>query len=248
MIEPSRTIPFDAVFNFRDLGGYRADGGRAVRWRRLFRADGLHRLLPEEAERIRELGIATVIDLRTAEEVATRGRFPDDIAGVDYHHLAMFDVEPEWPPEDDNPTYLADRYAEMLETGRTTVATSLRLLADEASYPLVFHCAAGKDRTGILAAVILGLLGVPEDVIAEDYALSHAAMEGLQQWVVANMPEVAEAQSAIPPSVFGADATTMTAFLDHLERAHGSIEALVRDLGVDDATIARVREALLTPA
>src|SRR5579883_1224338 len=148
---PDRTIAFQAVFNFRDLGGYPAGEGRTVRWRRLFRADGLHRVRTAEAARFRELGIATVVDLRTVEEVVERGRFPVEVAAVAYHHLPMFDVEPEWHSYEDveAPDYLANRYMEMLETGRRALGEVLGLLADPSSYPLVFHCAAGKDRTGI---------------------------------------------------------------------------------------------------
>jgi protein tyrosine/serine phosphatase len=241
--EPGRTIAFDAVFNFRDLGGYPARDGRRVRWRRLFRADGLHRLRPEESDRFRELGITTVIDLRSAEEVATRGRVPEP--DVVYHHLAMFDVEPDWPPDDDSPGYLADRYLEMVEEGRRTLAASLEVLSDEAAYPLVFHCAAGKDRTGILAAVVLALLGVPDDVIVQDYALSQEAMGRLGAWLRANMPDVADANSTLPSSVFGATVETMTVFLAHLQRAYGGAEGLVRELGVDPDLVRRLREHLL---
>ena len=246
MPEPSRTIAFDAVFNFRDLGGYPTADGSTVRWRRLFRADGLHRLLLEEADQVRALGITTVIDLRTPEEVSTRGRFPEAIADVAYHHLPMFDVEPDWPEDDDSPTYLADRYVEMLESGRASVATALGVLAQPEAYPLVFHCAAGKDRTGILAAVVLGLLGVPDDVIAEDYALSHGAMEVMSAWVSTNMPEFAAGATRYPPSVFGASAPTMDAFIAHVRRAFGGFEGLAADLGVGADVVEGLREQLLT--
>src|SRR5579859_6412456 len=152
---PDRSFPFEAVFNFRDLGGYATRDGRMVRWRTLFRADGLNRLTEEEAEQLRGLGIVTVIDLRTVEELA-RGRAPERLAGA-FHHLPMFDVVPDWSAEPDvaSPTFLADRYVEMLESGRDAVARALQVLADPSSLPAVFHCAAGKDRTGIVAAVVL---------------------------------------------------------------------------------------------
>jgi protein-tyrosine phosphatase len=246
---PERTIAFEAVFNFRDLGGYPAEPGRMVRWRRLFRADGLHRLRPEEGEQFRALGIATVIDLRTDEEVTQRGRFPTEVAHVDFHHLPMFDVEPDWHAAGDveAPDYMANRYVEMLETGQRSVAETLSLLAIPSSYPLVFHCAAGKDRTGITAAVVLALLGVQDELIADDYALSHEAMSRMNAWAEVHTPEVMERIAAYPPAVGGAQAGTMAHFLAQVRQRHGSVEGLARDIGVDAQTIDSVRHNLLVP-
>jgi len=245
---PERAIAFESVFNFRDLGGYPAVGGSMVGWRRLFRADGLHRLGREDGEQFRSLRIATVIDLRTDAEVVERGRFPADLAEVGYHHLPMFDVEPDWSLGDaEAPGFLADRYVDMLAAGRTTVATSLAMLARSASYPLVFHCAAGKDRTGILAAVVLGLLGVPDDVIVEDYAVSHEAMAKMVTWMAANQPGLALDPSRYPSSIIEARPETMARFLAHVRQSHGSIDGLARDLGVEQGAIDAIRDILLEP-
>lgn len=246
---PERTIAFEAVFNFRDLGGYPAGEGRAVGWRRLFRADGLHRLRAEEGEQFRELGISTVIDLRTDREVEVRGRFPTEVAHVAYHHLPMFDVEPDWHAYDDleSADYLANRYEEMLHTGREAVRETLQILSRPEAYPVVFHCAAGKDRTGITAAVVLGLLGVPDEVIADDYALSHEAMARMNAWAEVHTPEVMERIAAYPPAVGGAVPETMTRFLGRIRERHGTVEGLVGDLGVGDGVIAAIRDNLLTP-
>src|SRR5260370_41599244 len=98
LADPTRKLPLAGCVNFRDLGGYpTADGGRG-RWRRLFRADGLTRLDDRDCALLGELGLATVIDLRTVGEVENRGRFPQDSVAVQYHHLPLTDVLP--PPED----------------------------------------------------------------------------------------------------------------------------------------------------
>jgi len=249
--EPERTVAFEAVFNFRDLGGYPAGEGRSVRWRRLFRADGLQRLRPEEGRQFRSLGIATVVDLRTPQEADDSGRFPAEVAEVEYHHWPMFDVVPDWSEagDVDSPGFLADRYVEMLEHGRETVAGTLNLLSRSTAYPLVFHCAAGKDRTGILAALVLGLLGVPDEVIVDDYALSHEAMARMGAWVRENMPEVAERASrqAYPASVAEAKPETMVRFLAHLRANHGTLGGLAADLGVGAEVIEAMQANLLVP-
>ena len=246
--DPERAFAFEAVFNFRDLGGYPTVDGRTTRWRRLFRADGLNRLRDHEGEQVQALGIKTVIDLRTPDEAASHGRFPPAVASVDYRHLPVFDVQPDWAgfEEPDAPGFLADRYVEMLETGRASVASALRILGDADSYPLVFHCAAGKDRTGILAAVVLGLLGVPDEVIIDDYALSHEATMRMFAWVKANGRDVDAGYQPPPSSVIAALPDTMARFLAHLRQTHGGAAGLAADLGVDRAVLERIRAQLLS--
>jgi protein-tyrosine phosphatase len=242
---PERSIPFESVFNFRDLGGYRAAGGRSVRWRRLFRADGLHRLTEAEADLVAHLGLSTVVDLRTPEET-TRGRFPESLGPIRYHHLPMFDVIPDWSqlPDVQSPWFMANRYAEMLDTGRDALAGVLVLLADPDAYPLVFHCAAGKDRTGIVAAVVLELLGVDRATVVADYALSHAAMARLEAWIAERHPDWARSDTR-PPAVIEARPETMEQFLSVVDERFGSVEGLVADLGVAGGVIESLRANLL---
>jgi protein-tyrosine phosphatase len=245
MSAPERLIAFDTVFNFRDLGGYPAGGGRRVRWRRLFRADGLNRLRPADAERFAALGIATVVDLRTPTE-AEASRFDLGDGGVVYHHLPMFDVMPDWDAGDpDADGYLAERYVDMLVTGEAALVATLELLADEASYPLVFHCAAGKDRTGIVAAITLSLLGVPDEVIIADYAASHEAMERLMGWAREQPGAFTRPAHPVPSAAVAAHPTTMTRFLELIRARDGSVEGLVARLGVDATVSERLRSLLL---
>jgi protein-tyrosine phosphatase len=181
-----RVVPFSTVFNFRDLGGYRTADGRTVRWRRLFRADGLFRLTEDDLTGFAALGIRTVLDLRRPDELAADGRIADEL-GIDYRHVNL-NVNP-WPPTELTPEqlpgYLAERYMimaeEALESG-APMGTALRLIAEAQAAPLVFHCAAGKDRTGVLAALTLALLGVPDDDIADDYALSGESERRYYAW------------------------------------------------------------------
>src|SRR5439155_9395235 len=169
-----RTLAFSTVFNFRDLGGLVGVHGRAVRHGRLYRSDGLHRLAGDDLTDFAELGIRTVLDLRRPDELEAEGRIVDSPDRT-YHHV-NFQSEV-WPEADltpeDMPRFLADRYGEMADAalnGDVPVGYCLRLIADAQALPLVFHCAAGKDRTGVLAALTLSLLGVDDDDVAFDYA------------------------------------------------------------------------------
>jgi protein-tyrosine phosphatase len=245
---PDRHVVLTRVFNFRDLGGYPTADGRMVRWRTLYRADGLHRLTDTDVEVVRGLGLRTVVDLRTAGEVDNHGRFPVEHLPVAYHHLPV--IEEIWPIEGVRDTvapheYLTERYLEMLDTGGCAIARTLGLLADGRHAPLVFHCAAGKDRTGVLSAVVLGLLGVPDEEIAHDYGLSLPAMARLSEWVRAAYPEAATAMEDQPAVFFDAPSPAVHGFLDGLRGRFGSFEGYVEAIGVDPATVGRVRARLL---
>ena len=242
--ELDRHLTLEGCFNFRDLGGYAAAGGRRVRWRRLFRADGLHRLSPADLTVLSRLGLATVVDLRTPREVHERGRIEWPAAGLAYHHLPMLDVLPEadefsgWV----EPGYVAARYADMLRHGREAVARAVEVLAEPSAQPAVFHCAAGKDRTGILAALVLGLLGVADEDIVADYALSRGAMGRMVEWIRRQYPDVdLERTSA---AMVAAEPDTMVRFLAAFRADHRSFDDYAADLGLSPA-VERLRRSLL---
>jgi protein tyrosine/serine phosphatase len=244
-----RRLELEGAWNFRDLGGYPGHEGRQVRWRRLFRADGLDRLTTADLVHIEQLRLRTVIDLRTGDEVA-RGRLASSAGAVDWYHLPMLDVLP--PPEHYgtwiDPSVKAEQYLGMVSSAPATVAGFLRLACDPASYPLVFHCFAGKDRTGILTALVLGLLGVADDDIAADYALSGPAMPRLLEWLRANSEESAERLREEPnvAVIMAAEPATMSEFLRRFRHVHGSFEAYAAAVGYPDAA-SRLAEILLEP-
>ena len=178
--------------NFRDLGGYRTGDGLQVGWRRLFRADGLHKLTGADRAQLIGLGVATVIDLRTVDEAEQRGRFPVAEVPVRYVDLPLFDVLPttEEMPSWREASYVAARYGLMVADGAPALTGAFAALASADSLPAVFHCSAGKDRTGVLSALILAFLGVPDETIVEDYALSGPAMERLLRAAQGRVPRL----------------------------------------------------------
>jgi protein tyrosine/serine phosphatase len=244
-----RDIDLADVYNLRDLGGYRTADGRRTRWRRLFRGAGLHRLAGADLAQVGELGLRTVIDLRTAEEIAAVGGYP--AAGVDAHHLPMITgqwdhstIDESAPPE----RYLVQRYVEMLEVGRPAIATSFALLAEPGALPAVFYCAAGKDRTGVLAALILDAIGVGEDEIVADYHRSKAQVERIV--ARARAAGAAEADSPMlsqPAAVMAAPPEAMALLLAALRARHGSAAGYLHEIGVDAETIGAVAANLLEP-
>lgn len=247
---PDRLLALEGVHNFRDLGGYRTADGRETRWQTLYRADGLSRLTPADVRSLRPVGLRTVIDLRTDGELRARGTFPVDAYPVTFHHLPVVDVtwEADAPGADprDPSAFLFHQYQSILTYGEPLFARAFHLLGLPGALPAVFHCAAGKDRTGILAALLLASLGVPHDVVAEDYGLSRGAMERTRRWAEINRPDMAAAWDDVPAHHFGAEPESMARLLALLTERHGSVRQYIVSIGVPNALLAHLESALLT--
>ncbi len=243
---PSRTLAFEGCVNFRDLGGYRTVDGRTVAWRRLFRADGLNKLTEADRDQLVGLGLATVIDLRTVDEAEQRGRFPVDQVPVRYVDLPLTDVLPATAelPEWKEATYVASRYAAMVTEGGPALASAIEVLASSGSLPAVVHCSAGKDRTGVVSALVLAFLGVPDETIVDDYALSAASMERLLERLKAEYPDSVDEVVRFAPAILHVVPETMEEFLASLRSEYGTYDELAGSLGVTGA-MDRLRDTLL---
>jgi protein-tyrosine phosphatase len=134
----------------------------------------------------------------------------------------------------------------MVAEGGRAFAAALSHLAGPGALPAIFHCAAGKDRTGVLAALLLAAIGVDDEVVAADYALTAAAMARMRQWYAVNQPEVAARMDEVPSVFFAARPEAMLRTLDLVRSAHGSIAGYLAEYGVDPATIDGLADALTT--
>ena len=246
---PRRLIGLEAVHNFRDLGGYPTADGRVTKWRTLFRSDGLYRLRgADDVSRVRQLGLRSVIDLRTEREQREQGIFPTDDIEVAFHHLSIVDVtwsDTKTPEFDDEVEFLVWGYRDMLDIGSPRFADAMNVLSQTDSVPAVFHCAAGKDRTGVLAALLLSSLGVDDAHICADYGLTQDAMRRTVEWSRVHRPELAERYANIPQAYLAADPRAMQIILAELAQQHGSVRNYVREIGVADATINGLEGLLL---
>ena len=245
-----RQIEFENVINFRDIGGYRTRDGRTVAWRRVFRSGELRSMTAGDLSKLREeLGLAAVIDLRSEFEVKQRGLGLLEGADIKYCNIAFM--------TDDDPGANASRYAHCTNMGEfylemarqkdygKRITEALEVIAAPENHPLVFHCAVGKDRTGMLAAVLLSLLGVAEKDIIEDYALSEPYMDELLARLK-NNPQKNDPPLDIPEYFWKASPESMGLFLDSLRRDYGSIEGYLEFMGSEPSLIERLEKVLLT--
>jgi protein tyrosine/serine phosphatase len=232
--EIERHIALENALNFRDVGGYRTADGHRVRWRRMFRAGGLSDLTPADLAVLRDLG--------TAEWES--GRFPVDDHPVTFHHLPLVEEILDPTRYSVPEGMLAARYQEIAQIGSSYIAQAISIVADADTHPIVVHCLAGKDRTGVVVALVLGLLGVPDETVAEDYALSNLAMAALRQR--AEVAGVVERRSPeISDEVFSAKPSNIAALFAALRDEHGSLEDYVISAGMKPAAIESLRAGLL---
>ncbi|MEU4212385.1 tyrosine-protein phosphatase [Streptomyces sp. NPDC026206] len=240
-----RHIAFERLHNFRDLGGYRTADGRTVRWGRLFRSDSLGKLQGQDRDRFLALGIRTVIDLRYPWEIERSGRVPHH-QGLAYHNLSTehrpYDqagLDPDVEPA----RFLADKYSEVAHDGVKELRRALEIIAEDTA-PLVFHCHSGKDRTGLLAMLVLALIGVHQDDIVADFTLTGLATERLVAEWHADHPDL----TLKWPAYGRAPAGIMRLFLADVITRYGSVHGYAAErLGVDDDLVAALRRQLLQP-
>jgi protein-tyrosine phosphatase len=245
-----RLVRFDACFNFRDLGGYDTDDGRRVRWRTLYRADTLHRLDGEDLDVFLELGLRSIIDLRSEHELEEHGRFRHADGALIVHHVPIIDVVggPQrpiqaWP--DAQPRPAGDGYISMADEGRRAIGDAVGLLADPGALPAVFHCTAGKDRTGILAAIVLGAIGVRDDDIVHDYMMTGESRAARSAYLQVHEPDYYEFLAGLPATVREMHPEAIPTLLAWIRAEHGSVPAFLLASGVAEDTLAALRENLL---
>lgn len=241
-----RHVELEGAWNFRDLGGIRARNGRRIREGLVFRADALHRLTPNDQRALGALGIGRVFDLRSERELAQDGI--GEFAAADDRHrhtplvavtLSPFDPSIDWKSLD-----LSSRYAQMLAEGGAVVAQVLASLGEQNAAPTVFHCTAGKDRTGVLAALLLLALGVERDLVVEDYAqseafLAHLLSDRREALIESGLDIEAVAYLTTSPP------ERMAATLEYLDSELGGAEAYLDSVGVLAKHRAALRERLL---
>jgi protein-tyrosine phosphatase len=248
--EGVRRVALDGPANFRDLGGYRA-GSRRLRRGRVFRSDSLSRMSAADvAHVVDELGVATVVDLRAGHEVETYGHGLLESAGVAVHHVPITDeTRPERierPADAPDPSTLTldQIYVLMLDRYAGRFAGVLRVLADETRHPIVFHCAAGKDRTGLVAALLLSLLGVDDETIAADYALTSEHIDELLERH-RSQAEASGTAVEVSDAFLAAEVQVMRNLLAELHARYGTAEAYLVSNGLEPDAIATLRAALL---
>lgn len=251
----SRVLPLKGGQNFRDLGGYRTRDGRMVRWGVLFRSGAMNRLTPADFTQLGKLGIRTVCDFRSSDErSAAPVRWPGnvtpqvladdykmDMAGLDFSKAAS------WTGKQARET-MAATYPRLLDTFNGQYRRMFaQLLAG--NVPLAFNCSAGKDRTGVAAALVLTALDVPRQTVIEDYLLSNRYFDAKK--AIANDETAHKVWSTLPPEVskalMGVDRSYIESVFRVIDAHPGGVKGYLKDrMGLGIAELARLRQLYTT--
>ena len=240
-----RHFPLRGAENFRDLGGYETTDGRRLRWRQVFRSGRIGGLTSEDVAQLAPLQLATLIDLRTSAEVARSGAGPL-AAQARWTHRSLLTPSLTLRP--------SLNYAEWAVHASAPIADVLRLMSGEQDpFPLVFFCSAGKDRTGVIAALLLTALGVPQAQIVDDYALTRRyfspiaspSEESARRWQRRMSRLFPDISRTLAQRILDADPATMTRFLSDLTHRYGSPLGYLDTIGIDEARRAVLRARLL---
>lgn len=245
--EPSRHLTLEGVDNIRDLGGLHLADGRRTRFGLLLRSSAVHEVTGADAMQLaRQRGVRLVIDLRSPAEIDRTGR------GLISRHIAAYVNLPILASGELSARTLVDashgsmlgHYLAYLENSHAQFVFAVRLLANSAHLPALFHCAAGKDRTGTLAALLLDALGVKHDEIIADYALTRERMPSLIERLRRDAFH-RRTLDKVPAYALDADPATMAELLNHLRHYHGGAAAWLQAHGLEVDVIDKLRNSLL---
>ncbi len=247
----SRFLHWEACINTRELGGYPTHSGKQIRWKTLIRSDDTCLLTPTGQQALLDYGVRTVIDLRFAYELKMNpSPFADhtlkkETAPVDYINIPL-DVDQDliWSDLASPAEMMSDLYIRILEKNRGHVAAVLTAIACARPGCVLFHCHAGQDRTGLIAALILASAGAPEEHIVEDYALSHSLIEQRRERILADPALTPERRRSLRVLITALP-ETMQRTLQYLDQQYRGAKGYIQTTPLLPADLDRLKERLI---
>lgn len=244
-------MPIQGALNFREVAGLPAEGGRRIAAGRLFRSDTLQFMTAEDVSwLVDDVGLRSIIDLRLDYELEVEGYGLPGSSVVTHHHLP-FRVDGTQGTQDATPILQADdpmvpHYLGYLRTMPQSAAGIIRVIGSSEGVPVLIHCAAGKDRTGVAIALVLSVAGVPAEEIAREYGLN-ADRVALVMDQLRSMESYGDSIDRLPPQAHLTDPDYMRRFLAAVDEIHGGVVPFLRAQGVTDDELQAVRDALTEP-
>lgn len=229
-----RRFNFKNVFNCRELGGYCTPDG-LTKDAVFLRSDNTTGLTDKEIQQLKDYGLSTVIDLRHKPEISEEPDPFESDGDIDYQNIAVTDYA-SFTTEDLNEILLSDLYITMSEN-KQFIRSVFESLA-KAQGTVLFHCAAGKDRTGLISALLLKLMGVSDSDVVADYQVSNT-------YLIEKYKDMKENPSLRYVNLYDSKPETMFTFLNYLEKRYGSIENYFRDKELSSETLSQIRSKFI---
>lgn len=248
--QPDRTLNWDACYNARDIGGFPLAGGGETRWRAVVRTDNHFFLTVQGQEALRAYGISTIVDLRMPHELEVNpnpfaARQGEPEAPRYLHHTIMDQEDQDARAALDAADSMLAEYIIIIERNKPRIAAAMKAVASGLERGgVVVHCFGGKDRTGIIVALLLSLVGVPRHLIVEDYALSSANLEPIHlNWLEEQARTLGYPVER--PRWMGSLPETMQGTLEYIDGSYGSVAAFLMSIGVTEDDMDRIRRHLI---
>ena len=250
-----RRVPMEGTLNFRDLGGYETADGRRVKWGRIFRSDGLARLTAPDHTLLKQMGIKLVCDFRAPSEVEkSPNKLPPDgsirtqglpVVSHEFDTVAIMERIKKGDTDWINESLMIDGYIRNIESYADVWGAVIKNLIDPQKRPLVFHCTAGKDRTGVCAALILLTLGVPAEVVIEDHQLSNIFLAPFLPKMTKYLQQFGVDIEEVMPYLV-APRAAIVAVIERIRTQYGTVDRYLNSKsGVDLRTLALIKKELL---
>lgn len=248
-----RYIDIPGAHNLRDLGGYVTEDGRELKWRKLFRGGIMSGIQMSAFEQMKSLQLCSICDFRTlAEQAASPDRwheleklkrFPLPIGEGRVDKLSTLTAS-SFKKGKDHHLYKANRSYVNHES--KTYKAFFDILLDESNYPILFHCTAGKDRTGFASIVLLSILGVDRNTILEDYLLTNKYTEKFIENNLASISKNLGIDAELLVTIFQAKEAYLEGAFDAIEKNYGSMDNYIENaLGIEEPEIEKLKYILL---
>lgn len=231
-------LPLKGSYNTRDLGGYATYDGTATRFNQFLRSDEVGYLDKDDISFLKEYGVKTVIDLRTVDEIEQIPNPFENEPSIQFHHISLISQTMiQEMTENFNTVSMDVNYINTLEKEKRSIARVLKVILESEEGCVLFHCSAGKDRTGIIAMLLLGIAGVDYQDIITNYEPSFAN--------ISHNPRVKKMIMRDVPAMMLSNYTFMQKTLKHIDYKYGSIKDYVKSLGFIHSEINQIRNRLI---
>ncbi|MFP4643167.1 MAG: tyrosine-protein phosphatase [Spirochaetales bacterium] len=241
----SKPIALEGAANIRDFAGYRSVEGRTVAPGQFLRGDSPDSLSTEDRQRLLRHGVRRVVDLRGSEEVTMRPNPFADEPSVRYFHIDMYAAVPAKLFFRVTPRSLSDLYIDLARYAAEAVAAVFRVMSDERDGAVLFHCTAGKDRTGIIAALLLSVLDVDRSTIVDDYSVSRGYLDSVLYRIESTMPSSWD--RATRESILASTPDYIEYFLEFIDETWNGAEAYLLASGLEPAALSALRRKAFAP-
>lgn len=237
----SHLLPIQGACNVRDIGNYETQDGRRTKEGIFFRSDNTAGYTEKDVQFFIDRGLTLAVDLRSADETGRQASAFAHVPGIHYENIQLIDGIHSQFTKDNIPSTMGQLYIQFLETGKAQFGKMFRLFAANTGASL-YHCTAGKDRTGVTTMLLLSLAGVCDSTIIEDYAATEVFTAHI---IESQKTQLAAIGLAVPDFMLHADPQNMEEVLTHLHKAYGSAEDYLNSCGVTAAEMAAIKNRFL---